>query len=41
LRVAAGPPPYTPNAWRLLPIAIAGGYLATVALWHPVTPPAA
>jgi len=25
----------------LLPIAIAGGYLATVALWHPVTPPAA
>ena len=38
LRLTAGPPPYTPGAWRLLPIAIAGGYLATVALWHGVGP---
>jgi 4'-phosphopantetheinyl transferase len=41
LRLEAGPPPYTPGAWRLLPIAVAGGYLATVALWHGVAPPAA
>ena len=41
LRLVAGPPPYTPGAWRLLPIAIVGGYLATVALWHGVGPPAA
>jgi 4'-phosphopantetheinyl transferase len=34
LRVAQGPPPYTPGAWRLLPVAVPGGYLATVALWH-------
>jgi 4'-phosphopantetheinyl transferase len=34
LRLSAGPPPYTPGAWRLLPIAVPGGYLATVALWH-------
>jgi 4'-phosphopantetheinyl transferase len=41
LRLVAGPPPYTPGAWRLMPIAIVGGYLATVALWHGVGPPAA
>ena len=34
LRVAKGPPPYTPGAWRLFPVAVPGGYLATVALWH-------
>jgi len=33
-RLDAGPPPYTPAAWRLLPAAVPGGYLATVALWH-------
>ena len=38
LQLVAGPPPYTPGAWRLLPIAISGGYLATVALWHGVVP---
>jgi 4'-phosphopantetheinyl transferase len=41
LRLDAGPSPYTPGAWRLLPIGAAGGYLATVALWHGVAPPAA
>jgi len=41
LRVVGGPPPYAPGAWRLLPIAVAGGYLATVALWHGEVPPAA
>ncbi|MEO8753493.1 MAG: 4'-phosphopantetheinyl transferase superfamily protein [Casimicrobiaceae bacterium] len=34
LRVAQGPPPYTPATWQLAPIAVPGGYLATVALWH-------
>ncbi len=34
LRVAQGPTPYTPATWRLLPVAMPGGYLATVALWH-------
>lgn len=38
LRLDAGPPPYDPAAWRLLPVAVPGGYLATVALWHGVTP---
>ena len=41
LRVVAGPQPYTPGAWRLLPVAVAGGYFATVALWHGVVPPVA
>jgi 4'-phosphopantetheinyl transferase len=36
LRLVAGPPPYMPGAWRLLPVEVAGGYLATVALWHAV-----
>jgi 4'-phosphopantetheinyl transferase len=40
LRLVAGPPPYVPGAWQLLPIAVAGGYLATVALWHGVVSPA-
>ncbi|MEO8756012.1 MAG: 4'-phosphopantetheinyl transferase superfamily protein, partial [Casimicrobiaceae bacterium] len=34
LRLNAGPPPYTPDRWQLLPVAVPGGYLATVALWH-------
>lgn len=34
MRLIAGPPPYTPGAWQLHPIAMPGGYLATVALWH-------
>jgi 4'-phosphopantetheinyl transferase len=29
-----GPPPYDPRHWRLLPVDVSGGYLATVALWH-------
>ncbi|MET0917819.1 MAG: 4'-phosphopantetheinyl transferase superfamily protein [Burkholderiales bacterium] len=29
-----GPQPYEPSRWRLLPVDISGGYLATVALWH-------
>lgn len=40
-RLSAGPPPYTPGAWRLFPIAVSGGFVATVALWHGVGPPAA
>jgi 4'-phosphopantetheinyl transferase len=34
LRLAEGPPPYTPEHWRLLPVAVPGGFLATVALWQ-------
>lgn len=34
LRLRDGPAPYTPESWRLLPVAVPGGYLATVALWH-------
>ena len=34
LRLAGGPPPYTPEHWRLLPVALPGGFLATVALWQ-------
>jgi 4'-phosphopantetheinyl transferase len=29
-----GPQPYDPGHWRLLPVDVSGGYLATVALWH-------
>lgn len=32
--LAGGPAPYDPGHWRLLPVAMSGGYLATVALWH-------
>lgn len=34
LRLQAGPAPYLPHDWRLLPVAVPGGYLATAALWH-------
>ena len=34
LRLACGPPPYGPAAWRLLPVAMPGGFLGTVALWR-------
>jgi 4'-phosphopantetheinyl transferase len=33
-RLRDGPQPYEPSRWRLLPVDISGGYLATVALWH-------
>jgi 4'-phosphopantetheinyl transferase len=29
-----GPAPYEPGRWRLLPVDMPGGYLATAALWH-------
>ena len=29
-----GPAPYEPRHWRLLPVDVPGGYLATVAVWH-------
>jgi 4'-phosphopantetheinyl transferase len=38
-RLAEGPSPYTPGRWRLLPVEVPGGYLATVALWHHLDPP--
>ena len=34
LRLADGPPPYDPAAWQLLPVAMPGGFLGTVALWR-------
>ena len=34
LRLAAGPAPYVPAAWRLAAAAAPGAFLATVALWH-------
>ena len=34
LALRAGPSPYDASRWRLLPVDIHGGYLATVALWH-------
>ena len=34
LRLADGPPPYVPADWRLLPVAMPGGFLGTVALWR-------
>lgn len=33
-RLRDGPPPYLPAHWRLHPLAVPGGFLATVALWH-------
>ena len=40
LRLADGPAPYTPAHWRLVPVEVPGGFLATVALWHEQDPPA-
>ena len=34
LTLAAGPAPYTPGQWRLLPVGVPGGYFTTVAVWH-------
>jgi len=34
LRLAEGPPPYGPADWRLLSVAMPGGFLGTVALWR-------
>jgi len=34
LRLAAGPPPYTPADWTLLAAAVPDVYVATVALWR-------
>ncbi len=34
LRLADGPAPYLPDAWRLAAAAVPGAFLATVALWH-------
>jgi 4'-phosphopantetheinyl transferase len=35
LRLADGPPPYTPERWSLEAAAVPSDYLATVALWWP------
>jgi 4'-phosphopantetheinyl transferase len=35
LRLAEGPPPYTPEHWTLLAPAVPADYVATVALWRP------
>jgi 4'-phosphopantetheinyl transferase len=32
--LSAGPPPYTPEAWRLYPAAIPPEWIATVAIWQ-------
>lgn len=40
LRLADGPAPYDPANWRLVPIEVPGGFLATAALWHLTDPPA-
>jgi hypothetical protein len=34
LRLATGPPPYTPADWTLLAAAVPDDYVATVALWR-------
>jgi 4'-phosphopantetheinyl transferase len=34
LALRDGPQPYEPGHWRLFPVDMPGGYLATVALWH-------
>jgi len=34
LRLRNGPPPYTPEQWRLLPVVVPGDFIATVAIWH-------
>jgi 4'-phosphopantetheinyl transferase len=39
LRLVDGPAPYTPDRWRLVPVEVPGGYLATAALWHEQVPP--
>jgi 4'-phosphopantetheinyl transferase len=33
-RLAAGPPPYVPHAWRLFEAAVPAGYVGAVALWQ-------
>jgi 4'-phosphopantetheinyl transferase len=35
IELIAGPTPYEPERWRLHPITVAEGYLATVAHWSP------
>jgi 4'-phosphopantetheinyl transferase len=39
LALADGPEPYVPAAWALHAIPLAGGYLATLALWRPTSRP--
>lgn len=34
LSLANGPPPYVPRDWRLHPVAMPDGFLATVAIWQ-------
>ncbi len=34
LELVDGPAPYEPAQWRLRAVDVAGGYVATVALWH-------
>ncbi len=34
LQLVAGPPPYTPDHWRLFAGSVADDLLATVAIWH-------
>lgn len=34
LRLRDGPPPYVPAQWQLGSVAVPGGFLATIALWH-------
>jgi 4'-phosphopantetheinyl transferase len=34
LQLKDGPAPYVPYCWQLHAIAVPGGYLATIALWH-------
>jgi 4'-phosphopantetheinyl transferase len=34
LRLAGGPPPYLPDDWRLHPVAVPEGHLATLAVWR-------
>ena len=34
LQLRAGPPPYTPEQWRLFPAGVADDLLATVAVWR-------
>jgi 4'-phosphopantetheinyl transferase len=33
-RLVAGPPPYSPTAWRLIDVPLAGGFVATAARWN-------
>lgn len=32
-RLVAGPPPYSPSAWRLIDVPLPGGFVATAARW--------